>query len=86
MARQIVRLHLPGSGDQVLSGKHSLQTEFKIFTNEWHRVSGEFVQEVRILQEGEGEFLRLNSETASYGGKVDIGYNSHAVTGLLVEC
>ena len=34
MADQIVRLHLPGSGDQVLSGKHSLQTEFKIFTND----------------------------------------------------
>ena len=34
MAAQIVRLQLSRSGDQVLSGKHPLQTEFKIFTNE----------------------------------------------------
>ena len=34
MVGQIVRLQLPGSGDQVPSGKHSLQTEVKIFTNE----------------------------------------------------
>jgi len=34
MVGQIVRLLLLGSGDQVPIGKYSLQTEFKIFTNE----------------------------------------------------
>lgn len=44
MVGQLVRLLSSGSGDQVLSGEHLLQTEFKIFTDEYHQASGDIVK------------------------------------------
>jgi len=50
--------------------------------SQWSFCSGS--QNQPTLSQGESLHLRL--ETATCGGKVHIGYNSHAVTGLLMKC